>query len=261
MCAISITVFSIDGTELLVNFQLEESELWGKLRVEVERVLDVDDDHYCRLLLGYDELADNVCVSGCSINQNVIVTAIVSEAEKVVVDLEEDFGFRYWLWHTGMTKGALEKFWTGLQTVQPYSIDPRKLPGVLAPKKVLEDGSIESFVPETLSWNKKDKACGEKVFFPTAPSNWWSGHIDMDDNSFLKTSDGRMVWHVGAEDPIGMDESDVHCYLEGGKFNDQACWTCGKMGHFSRTCWWRYGSCWTCGRNGHHSKDCTWSQR
>ena len=76
-------------------------------------------------------------------------------SEKITVYLEEEYGYRYWLWETGMTEEELRAFWGGLPSVSPYFYDPRGLPGKLTP----------------LETN------------PTAED--WTGHIHMDDDSGL----------------------------------------------------------------------------
>jgi hypothetical protein len=38
--------------------------------------------------------------------------------------LEEEYGFRYWLWDTGKDKEAVLSWWAELETVTPFFFNP-----------------------------------------------------------------------------------------------------------------------------------------
>lgn len=51
------------------------------------------------------------------------------QPDEPVVVLQEEFGFRLWIWLPGMTATALEEWWHALPSVLPYFFDPSSLPG------------------------------------------------------------------------------------------------------------------------------------
>merc|ERR1711959_267666 len=90
--------------------------------------------------------------------------------EAVTVFLEEEFGYRYWIWRTGMTPTRLIVWWKALPTVSPY-FDPSKggLPGEL-----------------TLAGSAQISEPG-----------WWTAHLHMDNDSWLIRPNGTVIRHKG----------------------------------------------------------------
>merc|ERR1711959_48038 len=90
--------------------------------------------------------------------------------EAVTVFLEEEFGYRYWIWRTGMTPTRLIAWWKALPTVSPY-FDPSKggLPGEL-----------------TLAGSAQISEPG-----------WWTSHLHTDYDSWLIRPDGTVIRHKG----------------------------------------------------------------
>ena len=133
----------------------------------------------------------------------------------VIVSLDEEYGYREWIWFTGMTPADLEAYWTGLTTVAPFFMTPVGLPGHLV--QVVEDMTeIEAICEKvradtTLTSEERDNKVVEAyknmpcrlIQFDTgepAPerqSTWWTAHIHMDDDSVLRTPDGRQILHAG----------------------------------------------------------------
>ena len=130
--------------------------------------------------------------------------------------LDEEYGYRTWLWHTGMTPDELVAFWEGLESVMPYFFDPRKLPGTLAPAWFGDDAEdgIWSIDPDTLGWEDcDDEECcvgehvvGTQVFVPHPECDehgrqgGWTGHIHQDDDSGIGGG-GITFRHKGYEPP------------------------------------------------------------
>lgn len=119
----------------------------------------------------------------------------------IIVALEEEYGYRYWVWHTGMTAEQLEVYWTKeLDSVMPFFMHNMKdLPGrvvysVPVPLTILE---------EDHEWTEEDFNKIERPTFceihQDKESNpiYWSSHIHMDDDSYLKKNDGTVLRHKG----------------------------------------------------------------
>lgn len=135
--------------------------------------------------------------------------------ETITVYLEEEYGYREWIWFTGMSAADLEAYWTGLASVNPFAMTPVGLPGELV--QIVEDlTEIEALCEKikadtTLSDEERDLKIAEvyentpcrMIRFDTgeaAPekqSTWWRGHIHMDDDSLLTTASGRVITHAG----------------------------------------------------------------
>lgn len=109
--------------------------------------------------------------------------AVETSEDNVVVVLDEEYGYREWLWATGMSAEALKQWWTDLASVRPHFMDPSTtLPGSLVQIMRVGDGEacIEGETDHTY------------ITFPSG----WRGHIHLDDDSFLNTPGGRLL-HKG----------------------------------------------------------------
>ena len=125
----------------------------------------------------------------------------------ITVWLEEEYGYRYWRWDTGMTHEELVSWWSNLESVKPYFFNPTDLPGKLTeldgeewnedtldiPEEVPEDFRPEDYVPEDLEWAKKHA----RWLCATRKPDLYMAHIHEDDDSGLRLSDNTMVWHAG----------------------------------------------------------------
>jgi len=88
--------------------------------------------------------------------------------------LEEEFGYRLWLWIPDRPIPDLIEWWRGLFSVEPWNVDPSPLPGVLI------DGTHSE------RW---DELYGTRKFI-------W-GHINDDDDSELRLPNGEAIYHRG----------------------------------------------------------------
>jgi hypothetical protein len=109
----------------------------------------------------------------------------------IQVIIEEEYGYRNWLWETGMDASALEEFWKSLASVGPLFFNlSDKLPGdVLQIYPDLDD-------PEHKAWilPNDDGTMYARIY---DPKDCWHAHIHMDNDSFLATDEGRDIFHAG----------------------------------------------------------------
>ena len=147
--------------------------------------------------------------------------------QTITVALDEEYGYREWLWETGMTAAELEVWWSTKQTLGAYFFSPVELPGSMM--QVSEDMTevnakcmmlVERGPEGTGELTKeacdsqitsvlRDHPCkliytetGEEA--PKKESGWWSAHIHMDEDSHLCTSDGRYIHHAGYAKEVGV---------------------------------------------------------
>ena len=136
----------------------------------------------------------------------------------VTVSLEEEYGYRRWVWGTGMTASELTAWWSGLKSVSPYFFSPVGLPGEMV--QVVDD-SIE-IICSRVTALREDKGLtseecekrideairttphrfvsaetGDPVEVLGVEQGWWTGHIHQDDDSRLRTPEGRSIYHAG----------------------------------------------------------------
>lgn len=122
-------------------------------------------------------------------------------SKEVFVWLEEEYGYRVWLWFTEMSVPKFTEFWEGLETVKPYFFDITKLPGELWPfgeAQLAIDSKGEEIVGDLRSISAvKYDARGNPMVTTTYAlhpqqaadqnlwtlPNFWRGHIHMDDDS------------------------------------------------------------------------------
>lgn len=92
-----------------------------------------------------------------------------------VVLVNEEYGFRHWIWDTHMSKEALIEWWTNLATVEPYFFDPAKLPGNV-------------------------RQVEEEDFYQILEGNQETPHLHlhMDDDSWFRL-DGAILNHAGCD--------------------------------------------------------------
>jgi hypothetical protein len=113
------------------------------------------------------------------------VYRIATDLGEVVVLLDEEYGYRTWLWKTGMTAEALVKWWMGMDTVRPHFMDPSKsLPGELCAAQPM---GLKAWIVSG----------PEGEVHVEDPTSGWMVHLHMDDDSFLRTPAGKEVLHQG----------------------------------------------------------------
>jgi len=136
----------------------------------------------------------------------------------VTIFLQEEYGYRHWLWETGMDADALTKWWRNQRVGGPdYFFDPRTLPGKLTRLFDLTDMLLASTLSENISkqemnqklegliesdpiWIKvADK--GEQRLDPDAThldipalTDGWYAHIHMNDDSWIKPPKKEKLW-------------------------------------------------------------------
>ena len=92
-------------------------------------------------------------------------------SKEVKVLLDEEYGYRMWEWRTGMSEEQLIAWWKAQPSMKDHYFNPNTtLPGKIK--------RVEARAPKR----------GE-----------WTGHIHMDDDSFLKSPDGVEYVHAGYE--------------------------------------------------------------
>ncbi len=162
----------------------------------------------------------------------------MSNPNHITVFLDEECGYREWLWHTGMTAEELEAWWSNLKSVSAYFMSPKGLPGELfqvvedlthldaevekaKADPTLSDDEIADRVVELykkmpinmvividpdgdddaddVDENGEKSPPPKKSFrpIPDKQPGWWTGHIHMDDDTYLRTDDGREILHAG----------------------------------------------------------------
>jgi len=126
----------------------------------------------------------------------------------IKVFLEEEYGYRYWVWETGMDADALIAWWKGMNT-NTYFFSPVGLPGKViqvwdnidhAMKSMLDDPNIpyEDIQAEMVRLLKE----GEKSGYWWADENgithdttgMWAAHLHMEDDSWLKPPSEERVY-------------------------------------------------------------------
>lgn len=104
--------------------------------------------------------------------------------ESVTVYIVEEYGYRSWVWETGMTREDLIRWWQELETVEPYFWKMEQLPGSLI--RVKDDDYEMWTLPsgETVTREEMNDSL--------------QAHIHMDDDSYLFHGNAREEWfHKG----------------------------------------------------------------
>ena len=135
----------------------------------------------------------------------------------VTIFLQEEYGYRYWLWETGMDAGALMKWWCELPSVDAYFFSPRTLPGnvtslydlaespyeieaILLDKSLSEDQiekKLKALAGAPSRWIKTDDDgpnADAKVLDIPALTGGWKAHIHMNDDSWIMPPEEEKVW-------------------------------------------------------------------
>jgi hypothetical protein len=91
----------------------------------------------------------------------------MSKALPTTVYIEEEYGYRYWVWESDKTPDQLTEWWQALESVEPYSV-PDNLPG-----KVREVDSLPG------------------------KNGVWFCHLHTEDDSYLRSPEGEIIHHAG----------------------------------------------------------------
>jgi len=126
----------------------------------------------------------------------------------VVVHIEEEFGYRSWIWLAEMSKKELIEWWTAHKTVNAYFYDgPVTFPGEVH-RIYHEADYMREMMDADESFTENDKEfflveegegrtltqLSEKL---TMPDEHWYMHLHTDNDSFLRTAEGEEVYHEG----------------------------------------------------------------
>ena len=118
------------------------------------------------------------------------------EGNHTLIFLEEEYGYRHWIWHTQMSEEELCSFWTNLESVDAYFFDHRKLPVLVIPAgydTYGRTGGYWSWDPHTHQ-PESDEGCDihrpqeTPVFFPEEIMDG-DAHIHMDNDSGIRIGD------------------------------------------------------------------------
>jgi hypothetical protein len=109
----------------------------------------------------------------------------------ITVLIEEEYGYRNWLWETGMDASALEEFWKNITSMGPLFYDlSDKLPGDVSQLYPdLDDLKHNAWIITT-----DDGSMYARIY---DPKGCWYAHIHMDNDSSLTTDEGRDIFHAG----------------------------------------------------------------
>jgi DNA ligase D-like protein (predicted 3'-phosphoesterase) len=131
-----------------------------ELNEELKMAKDTPEDlqSYRKYLKDQDALKKNTEVLAGRVNKEFAVL------------LDEEYGYRYWIWFPKMTPRELEFWWKSLSSVGPYFFSPKGLPG-----EVIQDKEAQLW-PELVKSKK-----------------FYSAHINEDEDSFLSRPDGTEI--------------------------------------------------------------------
>ena len=110
----------------------------------------------------------------------------MSDSDTVKVFVEEEYGYRYWMWDTLMTPEALIAWWQGLDTVHKYFFSPASLPGRMGEIAVARNPTGKDY-----------DAFHARLAFAKVEARGWSLHIHQDNDSDLQGPDGIRYLHAG----------------------------------------------------------------
>lgn len=123
----------------------------------------------------------------------------------VVVHIEEEYGYRDWLWETNMTPDEVREFWKGIKSVNEYFFSgPTSFPGVVTQiyiERVYGEGWQVHQVPteenpaQVFYWIYNE--AGDSSANMSVPADAWSAHIHMECDSWLKPPGEEYVLHAG----------------------------------------------------------------
>lgn len=120
----------------------------------------------------------------------------------MVILLDEEYGYRTWIWYTGMSEEELTRYWTGLESVAPFFFNPHKLDGTLIPCWLQADSKegVWSWERGTYQEGSEDHCELDRpkpnpTYIPHKHIDG-SGHIHMDDDSHLRCR-RKDIFHKG----------------------------------------------------------------
>lgn len=110
----------------------------------------------------------------------------------IVVLLQEEYGYREWVWMPNMSADELKAWWKAMPTVAPFFFNgPVEFPGETHQIYFEEDG----FYLVTEGDMRVVTPVSGK--FDLDEDKHWHAHLHQDNDSFLKSPDGEYIHHAG----------------------------------------------------------------
>lgn len=148
-------------------------------------------------------------------------------SDLITVYVQEEYGYRHWVWETGFTAEELTTWWQNLDSVMRFFFHTMEtLPGTLhesvaAPHEFYQEWFKEEGMEEWYEGLKKP------TYFEATRSTEegdgpiiWYAHFHCDDDSHLVNPDGERFLHAGYEPD---DMEDDHPTKEANRtISDQA---------------------------------------
>ena len=124
---------------------------------------------------------------------------------EIVVLLEEEFGYRYWVWFPGMSAEELKEWWKAMPTVATYFYDgPAGLPGdgiqvYYEPSWRREADGVDTFLDKGQFIIVEQDGCSLTPLSSVMqlPDDRWNAHLHIECDSYLKAPDGDVIHHAG----------------------------------------------------------------
>lgn len=118
--------------------------------------------------------------------------------DKAIVILSEEYGYRWWVWYTGLTDEELKTFWEGLGSIGWDFPSWDGIPGTLVE---MEHGCGEFSTYDPRSYRNSglldfDVLAGDEIKLPYT-GILWRGHIHANDDSELTHPEYGVVLHRG----------------------------------------------------------------
>lgn len=141
----------------------------------------------------------------------------------ITVFVEEEYGYRYWVWETGMGADELVAWWKGMDP-STYFISPATLPGKAVQvwdnlthilNDMVEDKStslddVHVVLSQIMARERMDNENGDDTHENIPPSDrysWadsngvkydltkmWKAHLHMKDDSWIKVPGGKKIY-------------------------------------------------------------------
>ena len=125
----------------------------------------------------------------------------------ITVFIEEEYGYRYWVWETGMGADELVAWWKDMNP-STYFISPATLPGKAVQvwddithtlNDMVEDKStslddIHVVLSQIMARERKDNAWADSNGVKYDLTKTWKAHLHMRDDSWIKVPGGKKVY-------------------------------------------------------------------
>ena len=129
----------------------------------------------------------------------------------IVVFLQEEYGYKEWVWMPNMSEDELRAWWEAMPTVAPFFFDgPVGFPGDTHQIYFDDDG----FYLVEEGDRRIVTPVSEKYSMDS--SKHWHAHLHQDNDSFLRTPEGEYIHHAGSvsDDEYYSDDYQVSAEVE-----------------------------------------------